>query len=84
MAKFAVIAQKDAPKPTKQSGRLKKRMVEYDAYVQQVGAGKAGCLVPDDGETVRGVALRVARAGKRLGRDVETWVADGKVYFSTK
>ena len=84
MAKFAVIAQKDAPKPIRQTGRLKSRMAEYDNYITQLGARDAGCLVPDDGETARGVALRVSRAGKRIGKTVDTWVVDGKVYFTAK
>ena len=54
-------------------------MVEYDGYVSQVGARQVGCLALEDGEAARGVALRISRAGKRLGKDVETWVVDGKV-----
>jgi hypothetical protein len=81
MAKFKVVKQSDAPTPTRQTGRLAARMREYEAYVSQVGAEQVGQLTPDKGESARGVALRVSRAGKRTGKNVTTWVAEGSVYF---
>lgn len=62
-------------------GRLTQRMAEYEGYITQVGSGKVGQISPSEGDTVRGIALRVSRAAKRVGRDVETWVAEGSVYF---
>ncbi len=82
MAEFTVVKESDAPRPTRQSGRLAVRMREYEGYVGAVGAGKVGKLAPGRAETARGVALRVSRAGKRVGKNVNTWVADNAVFFS--
>ncbi|MCC6381124.1 MAG: hypothetical protein IT304_01390 [Dehalococcoidia bacterium] len=57
-------------------------MREYEKYIDSVTAGKVGKLTPSKGESARGVALRISRAGKRVGKSVNTWVVDGVVYFS--
>ena len=56
-------------------------MTEYEGFIASLKRSEAGKLIPDDGETARGVALRVSRAGKRAGKAVATWVVDGVVYF---
>ncbi|MFN0094755.1 MAG: hypothetical protein ACKVVT_08250 [Dehalococcoidia bacterium] len=81
MAEFSVLKEAEAPRPTRQTGRLAARMREYEKYVESVGTGKVGKLVPGKGESARGVALRVSRAGKRGGKSVSTWVVDDVVYF---
>lgn len=81
MAEFTVIKDAEAPRPARQTGRLATRMREYEKFVESVGAGKVGKLVPSRGETARGVALRISRAAKRMERATETWVVDGTVYF---
>lgn len=81
MAEFSVVKEAEAPRPTRQTGRLAARMREYEKYVESVGTGKVGKLVPSKGESARGVALRVSRAGKRGGKSVSTWVVDDVVYF---
>jgi hypothetical protein len=57
-------------------------MREYEKYIEQVRSNQVGKLTPSRGESPRGVALRVSRAGKRAGKSVNTWVVDGVVYFS--
>ena len=57
-------------------------MREYEKFVDSVPAGKVGKLVPAKGESSRGIALRVSRAGKRAGKSVNTWVVDETVYFA--
>jgi hypothetical protein len=81
MAQFRVLPEKDAPKPTRQTGRLAARMREYETFVTSVKSGQVGELTPNEGETARGLALRVSRAGKRIGRNIDTWVVNGVVYF---
>ena len=56
-------------------------MAEYESFVNGVKKGQVGKLSPSAGETARGVALRITRAGTRIGRSVDAWVADGVVYF---
>ncbi len=82
MAEFAVIKESDAPRPSRQTGRLAARMREYEKFVEGVPAGKVGKLTPARGETPRGVALRVSRAAKRMNRSINTWVVDDVVYFT--
>ena len=82
MAEFSVVKEADAPRPARQTGRLALRMREYEKYIDQVKSGQVGKLSPSRGESPRGVALRVSRAGKRIGKAVNTWVVDGIVYFS--
>lgn len=82
MAEFSVIKESEAPRPNRQSGRLASRMREYEKYVDGVPAGKVGKLSPSRGETPRGVALRISRAGKRMGKSINTWVVDDVVYFA--
>ncbi len=81
MAKFTKIALKDAPSPTRQSGRLNVRMKEYEDHVRSLKSGEAGKMTPDGGETARGVALRISRAAKRASVTIQTWIVDGVVYF---
>jgi hypothetical protein len=82
MAEFAVLKDSDAPRPARQTGRLAVRMLEYEQFIDQVPAGKAGRLQPARGESARGLALRISRAANRKGKSIHTWVVDGVVYFS--
>lgn len=82
MAEFTVVKEAEAPRPTRQTGRLATRMREYEKYIDSVTTGRVGKLTPSKGESARGVALRISRAGKRVGKTVNTWVVDGVVYFS--
>lgn len=82
MAEFAVVKESEAPRPARQTGRLAARMREYERYIESVKSGQVGKLSPSRGESPRGIALRVSRAGKRVGKSVNTWVVDGVVYFS--
>ena len=53
------------------------RMREYAGHIGSLKAGQVGKLVPEEGETVRGLALRIGRAApRRLNRVAETWVVD--------
>ena len=81
MAKFSTIKQSAAPSPMRQTGRLSARMRQYEDYVNSVKSDEAGKLTPEEGETPRGLALRISRAAKRVGKTADTWVRDGSVYF---
>jgi len=56
-------------------------MAEYEGFVNGVKKGQVGRLSPSSGETLRAVAVRVSRAGKRLKRSVNVWYGDEAVYF---
>lgn len=81
MAKFTKIPEAQAPRPIRQSGRLAQRMRQYEEHISQVKVGEVGRLVPESGETARGIALRVARAARRMNKTADTWMVDGTVYF---
>jgi len=81
MAKFSKIPESQAPTPARQSGRLAARMHEYEEHVLSVKAGEVGRLVPEAGETARGLALRVGRAAGRVNKKARTWVDKNVVYF---
>ncbi len=81
MVKFSTVKASAAPGPMKQTGRLTARMRQYEDYVNSVKSDEAGKLTPEEGETARGLALRISRAAKRVGKSADTWVRDGSVYF---
>lgn len=81
MVEFTVLKKGQAPRPARQTGRLGARMREYETYVTSLKGDEEGRLLPSTGETPRGVALRISRAAKRIGKSVDTWVVDGVVYF---
>jgi hypothetical protein len=82
VAEFTVVKETEAPRPSRQTGRLAARMREYERYVESVGPGKVGKLVPNRGETSRGIALRISRAAKRANKTLNTWVVEDTVYFT--
>ena len=85
MAQFAVIDRAKAPaQPVRPNGTSQNRMRQYETYVLGIKKGQAGRLVPTEPETSRGIAHRVTRAAKRAGASIETWVADGAVYFAPR
>ncbi len=81
MVKFSTVKASAAPGPMRQTGRLTARMRQYEDYVNSVKSDEAGKLTPEEGETTRGLALRISRAAKRVGKSADTWVRDGAVYF---
>jgi hypothetical protein len=82
LADFVVVEEKEAPRPiAKTTGRLAERKRQYDQYMTILKKGQVGKLAPDNGETARGIALRISRAASRLNKPTDTWVVDGIVYF---
>lgn len=81
MATFTVLDASKAPKAPAKRSPLAARMAEYERYTTAIKGGQVGKLVPALGETTRSVAVRISRAGKRIGRAVDAWVVDGVVYF---
>jgi hypothetical protein len=82
MAKFKKIPAAQAPRPARQSGRLAMRMRQYEDHIGSVKSGEVGQLDPEEGETARGIALRVGRAARRMNKTANTWMVDGTVYFT--
>ena len=81
MVKFTRVKSAEAPGPMRSTGKLTARMRQYEDYVSAVTSSEVGQLTPDEGETTRGLALRISRAAKRVGKTADTWVRGGSVYF---
>jgi hypothetical protein len=53
---------------------------QYERFIQSIN-GDVGELELSEGEQLRGIKVRLRRAASRLGREIEIWDADGRVYF---
>ena len=54
---------------------------EYLGYLDRVGPGQAGKLVPSDGETPRTLRLRLTKAAKAAGKTLRVIRSGDEVYF---
>lgn len=57
-------------------------MREYEGYVLALKANDAGKLEVEERESVRAVAVRITRAGKRLGKKLDVRTTPEAVYFA--
>lgn len=79
---MTVIDDASAPKRvTGGANASRRRQAEYDGYLKTVKKGQVGKLVPTGTESTRALATRIARAGSRALKSVESWAVDGVVYF---
>ncbi len=81
---FTVIDASRAPRPGGPKSRFADQMATFDSYVASLKKGQVGRLLPEEGETARGLAMRVRRAGARLNKPLETWILDGASYFKLR
>lgn len=86
MPKFTSIDESATPKKAVGSVADIKMQREYEGYVSTVPTGKNGKVELDESERVphimRGIKLRLVRAGDRINKDVEVWSDDANIYFS--
>ena len=54
--------------------------MQYEGFIQTIN-GDVGELELSPDEQVRSVKVRLRRAANRLGRDIDIWDADNRVYF---
>lgn len=54
---------------------------EYVGYIERLGAGQAGKLIPSDGETARAIRLCLTRAAKAAGKTLKVVRTGDDVYF---
>ena len=80
MPTLTVRPASEVPSPRKSPKAILQSQLEYENYINAIG-GDVGELELGDGEQPRGVKVRLRRAATRLGKDIETWDADGRVYF---
>lgn len=82
MVTFQKIKKDSMPPSRPRAYTSTARQREYEGYILALKAGEAGKLEPEDGETTRGLAVRLTRAASRLGKAVDVRAAEDAVYFA--
>jgi len=80
MPTFAVRKANQVPAPDNTSNAVKEQRRVYDTFIGEIG-GNVGELELGPGESVRRVKFGLTRAATRQGTTIQTWDANGKVYF---
>jgi hypothetical protein len=70
----------EVPPPRRSPRSVQESQMQYEGYIQAIN-GDVGELELFADEQPRSIKVRLRRAATRLGKDIETWDADGKVYF---
>jgi len=77
---LTVRSASEVPLPRRSPKAILEAQFEYEGYINAIGAD-VGELELGPSEQPRSVKVRLRRAATRLGKDIETWDADGRVYF---
>jgi len=80
MPRMTVRNANDVPTPTRSTKAVREAQEQYERFIQSIN-GDVGELELSEGEQLRGIKVRLRRAASRLGREIEIWDADGRVYF---
>jgi hypothetical protein len=80
MPLFNVRSPSEVPQPSKSPKSVQEYRRQYEDYVRTIAdnVGELGLL---PGDTIRSVKLRLRRAARRVGIDLEVWDAGERVYF---
>ena len=70
----------EVPSPSRGSKAVREEQKRYEEFIQAVG-GDVGELELSGEEGLRAVKVRLRRAGTRLGKDLEIWDVNDRVYF---
>ena len=81
MPTLAVRQLAQVPSPRSTSTASLKQQRTYEGFLRDVGSANVGELHLDASENLRSVKVRLRRAAKRSGVEIEVWDIDGKVYF---
>jgi len=80
MPKMTVRSVSDVPAPVRSAKAVREAQVQYEEYVRAIDSD-VGELELSPDEQPRSVKVRLRRAATRLGRDIEIWDANGRIYF---
>ena len=80
MPSLKVRSASEVPTPSKSSKAVHEAQLQYEGFIRAIN-GDVGELELTPDEQVRSVKVRLRRAATRLGRDVDIWDVDGRVYF---
>ena len=82
MPELHVRKTNEVPKQTSLPRAIREQQKVYDDFIQAVSVSDVGELILDPAESARSVKVRIRRAAKRLGAEIQIWDANGNVYFS--
>ena len=80
MPTMTVRSASDAPLPNRATKAVREAQLQYEEYVQAINSD-VGELELSPDEQPRSVKVRLRRAATRLGREIDSWDANGSVYF---
>ena len=80
MPTMTVRKASDVPIPVKGTKATREAQQQYEEFIQAINSD-VGELELSEGEQPRSVKVRLRRAATRLGREIETWDAEGRVFF---
>ena len=80
MPTLNVRSLSEVPLASRGSKAAREEQRKYEEFIQAIGAD-VGELELSEEEQPRPVKVRLRRAATRLGKDVEIWDANDKVYF---
>jgi hypothetical protein len=80
MPTMTVRNASEVPTPNRSPKAVREAQMEYEGYIQAID-GDVGELELSPDEQPRGVKVRLRRAANRLGREIEIWDTNDRVYF---
>ena len=80
MPNLSIRKPSEVPPPHRTSKAVAEAQQQYEGYIREIN-GEVGELELDPEENLRSVKVRLRRAANRLGRELQIWDANGRVYF---
>jgi hypothetical protein len=80
MPRLAVRKATEVPTPSRVSRAVREQQEIYEGFIREINSNVGELELRTD-EQPRSVKVRLRRAATRLGRELEIWDANGKVYF---
>ena len=80
MPTFEVVSVSEAMRKSTSSRRAR-QVQEYISYIERLGEGQAGKLVPAEGETALTIRRRLSSAAKLTGKDLKISRSGDEIYF---
>jgi hypothetical protein len=80
MPTMKVRSAAEVPAAVRGTKAAREAQQEYEGFIRAINSD-VGELQLSAGERPRGVKVRLRRAASRLGREIDIWEADGRVYF---
>ena len=80
MPSMTIRSASEAPLPNRATKAVREVQLQYEEYVQAINSD-VGELELSPDELPRSVKVRLRRAATRLGREIDIWDANGRIYF---